>query len=185
MKTVMNRPLLNPQISAEDFLAYYWLKEELAAFCRALGISTAGSKQELTQRICDYLSQVPVQPSARRPKKAPGKMPVTFTRETVIGPGFRCSQALRAFFETEIGPAFHFNGVMRDFIQNGQGKTLQQAIDRWRQQTLEPRSEKAIEPQFEYNRHVRQFFAANPGKTLRDAIASWEAKKARRKTETR
>ena len=58
-------------------------------------------------------------------------MPTTFTPETVIGEGWRCSQALRAFFELEIGPRFHFNQVMRDFIKHGSGKTLADAISAW------------------------------------------------------
>jgi len=111
-------------------------------------------------------------------------MPDLFTRQTVIGPGWRCSQSLRAFFEREVGPQFHFNGVMRDFIKrDGAGKTLQDAIDVWRQEKRKPHVETEIAPQFEYNRHIREFFKENPGKTLQDAIAAWNEKKAKRKDE--
>ena len=42
------RPDLTRQLSAQDFRDYYWLKEELLAFCRAQGLSTLGSKAALT-----------------------------------------------------------------------------------------------------------------------------------------
>ncbi len=177
-----NRPVLNEQISAADFRAFYWLKSELTAFCQRYGLPAAGSKAALAERIVVFLSTGEMRrPRAERRARA-AKMPERFGRDTVIGSNWRCSQALRAFFVAEIGPQFHFNGVMRDFIKrDGVGKTLQDAIDAWQQAKRQPRAETEIAPQFEYNRHVREFFKENPGKTLQDAIAAWNDKKAKRK----
>lgn len=181
----MDRPELAPQTSVADFKSFYWLKNELAAFCREHGLSTAGSKRELSARIEAFLATGEIQPASREAKRrsAARRMPDTLSRDTVIGPGFRCSQPLRAFFVTEIGPQFHFNGVMREFIKNGAGKTLQDAIDAWHADRRAPQAKTEIEPQFEYNRHIREFFKANPGKTLQDAILAWNEKKARRTSE--
>lgn len=175
----MSRPPLTPQISVSNFQACYWLKEELVAFCRAVGLSTAGTKQELAARICDYLQQKPITPASRAPKPR-GKMPTPLTRATVIDATFRCSQELRRFFEAEIGPNFHFDAFMRDLVKNGQGKTLEQAINAWHAHQQTPKTETEIEAQFEYNRHISQFFKDNPGKTFQDAVAAWKAKKALR-----
>ena len=49
-----DRPPLHSNISAEDFQAFYWLKEELMGFCRGYGLPTSGSKQVLTKRIVSF-----------------------------------------------------------------------------------------------------------------------------------
>src|SRR5438128_5629029 len=93
------RPTLTTQTSPRDFRAFYWLKEELIAFCRAHGLRTTGSKQQLNARIEHFLStgsaqlDEPLLP--RQPRHA---MPTAFAPETVIGQGWRCSEPLRAFF---------------------------------------------------------------------------------------
>lgn len=38
------RPDLNVNISCEDFLSFYYLKEELKNFCKELGLHATGSK---------------------------------------------------------------------------------------------------------------------------------------------
>lgn len=177
----MDRPELNRDISETDFRTFYWLKRELIDFCRRHGLPTSGSKFDLTDRIATFLSTGNVPQKNTKQARVSDNMPEQFTRDTVIGPNWRCSQHLRAFFVQEIGPRFHFNGVMREFIKQGQGKTLQEAIDVWYQEKENPRPEKEIAPQFEYNRHIREFFKKHPGKTLQDAIAAWKIKKAKRR----
>ena len=178
----MTRPELNRQISPQDFLSFYWLKEELIIFLRAQGLSATGSKAELTNRISRFLETGTVENNAPRKSAKRTDMPTTLTRQSVIGPGWRCSQELRAFFEWEIGPHFHFDGVMRDFIHNGVGNTLQEAIETWEAAQHDPRPEKPIAPQFEYNRHVREYFKAHPGAPLAEAIQDWKNKKQDRRS---
>jgi len=171
----MTRPVLAAQLSAETFLRWYWLKDELTTFCRNCGLSSSGSKQTLTERIAHYLATgVKTSPD---PKTAPkGQMPQTFTRATVIGPGWTCSQALRAFFEQELGRTFHFDATLRDFIHHGQGQTLGVAILAWQAAQNHP-VEKEIAPQFEYNRHIRNYLNAHPGAGLKAAIRAWNERK--------
>ncbi|MBI5566544.1 MAG: cytoplasmic protein [Chloroflexi bacterium] len=179
----MTRPLLTPQLTADDFRSFYWLKAELLVFCREHGLSTSGSKADLTERIALFLDtrQRPVRvPTTRRTSGDP--LPQTLTRDTAIGLNWRCSERLRAFFLQEIGPYFHFNGVMRDFIRQGTGQTLGAAIEAWQADRAAPRVETDIAPQFEYNRHMRDFFKAHPDRTRQDAIAAWQANRARRKS---
>ncbi len=176
----MERPELNLTISAIDFLDFYWLKNELTGFCRENELSTSGSKQEITARITHFLETGErLKPKPKR--KSNGKMPETFTRDTVIGEGWRNSQGLRSFFEAEIGNGFHFNVFLRDFITNsGVGKTLGNAIDGWHESKSRPKGSSEIGEQFEYNRHMRAFYDANPGATRADAIAAWKAKRSGR-----
>jgi hypothetical protein len=173
----MPRPALTPSISLDDFRGYYWLKEELAEACRSWHLPSGGSKADLSRRIEAYLNKDSLPPAA--PRKKAAAMPKSFTRQTVIGTNWRCSQELRFFFEREIGSQFHFNAIMRDVIQNGAGKTLQEAIDLWHANPAPPAGKTNIASQFEYNRHIRDFFKQHPGASLPEAIAAWNQIKSR------
>ncbi|HEX7556732.1 MAG TPA: DUF6434 domain-containing protein, partial [Leptolinea sp.] len=130
----MTHPLLTVDIPLGDFDNYYWLKNELATFCRENHLSTSGSKQALIERIHSFLK------TGRIPDKVKGgsnrsqpqiAMLSIFSRQSIIGPGWRCGQELRSFFEKELGRSFHFDSVMRDFIHYRVGKTLDEAIQAW------------------------------------------------------
>lgn len=49
------RPDLHAGMKIETFSEYYYLKEELQAFCQAHGLAKSGSKAELNQRIANFL----------------------------------------------------------------------------------------------------------------------------------
>ena len=172
----MNRPELSRSLLPIEFSRWYWLKTELAEFCRANLISAAGSKQELTRRI-DSLLKGQLPPATVASKKRYGAMPKQCELSSVIGTGWRCSQELRAFFESQVGESFHFNQAVRDFISNRAGSSLEQAIEHYRKSLKEPR--KPISEQFEYNRHIRDYHDSNPGASRAEAIAAWWAKRAR------
>lgn len=62
------RPELTGELDGAAFRSYYYLKEELTAFCRANGLPASGGKQELTGRIAHYLDTgeiLPAGPAAR------------------------------------------------------------------------------------------------------------------------
>ena len=179
----MARPKLDQHLTPDDFVSFYWLKEELIDYLREKNLSATGSKLDLTLRINQFLANGKTksltvenkisQELTRRTERMPVKLP----RQSMIGSGWRCSQELRAFFEQEIGTHFHFKGYMRDFIHNGVGKTLQEAIDLWEEERHKPIQEKPIALQFEYNRHIREYFKTHPGAKLQDAIQDWKSKK--------
>jgi hypothetical protein len=137
----MRRPALTSRTALSDFKSFYWLKEELIAFCRQSGLPTAGSKTDLSARIERFLAtgHISTLPSNTGHRTASAKLPDSLGRETLIGPNWTCSEPLRAFFIKEIGPQFHFNGVMRAFIKQGAGKTLQEAIDAWQADRATPK----------------------------------------------
>ena len=62
-----SRPELTRGLDSQTFREYYYLKEELADFCRANHLPASGSKQELTERIACFLDTGRVQqPAAKR-----------------------------------------------------------------------------------------------------------------------
>jgi hypothetical protein len=96
---------------AQDFAAFYWLKEELVAFFRVQGLAATGSKPELTARIYQFLETGKTSPAVSQPPAARTDMPRTFIRASVAGSGWRCSQELRAFLHKK-GPAHKVSGLL-------------------------------------------------------------------------
>ncbi len=169
----MNRPLLTPNLAAETFSAWYWLKKELQDFCSSQNWPTGGSKQELTARVLAGLSGQPLPNMAS--KAAMVAIPANLTPQTVIGPGWRLNVALRGFFVAHTSPAFRFNQALRDLFKNPEGRTLAQALVVY-QKSLE-QGPAPIQPQFQFNQHIRDYFAQHPGATRAKALQAWQAKR--------
>lgn len=78
------RPKLNKKPDAITFRSFYYLKQELADFCKEIGLPTSGSKAELTDRIAYYLDTGNVlKPTAERKTAV---TIATLTEDTVIEP---------------------------------------------------------------------------------------------------
>ena len=172
----MQRPILSTSLSEAEFERWYWLKAELQAFCRAQGVSAAGPKLELSARIAALLSSRPHHPPRPKPSRS-AAMPSSFTPETVIGHGWRCSQDLRRFFESHFGKSFAFNEPLRNFVKVGVGQTLAEALALYEQSLVAgPRQ---IAPQFEYNNHMRDYRSTHPSSTHADAVSAWWARRGK------
>ena len=170
------RPELNIELDAATFRSFYYLKQELADFCRENRLPTSGSKAELTDRIAFFLDTGSVlKPTAKR------KTAInigTLTEDTVIEPNIVCSEKHRMFFCEKIGKGFSFNVPFQKWLKTNAGKTYGDAIrayDRILEEKKQTKTE--IGGQFEYNTYIRDFFADNPGKSLHDAILCWNYKK--------
>ena len=173
---ISERPKLNKELDAATFRSFYYLKQELADFCKENGLPTSGSKAELTDRIAYFLDTGNVlKPSAKR------KTAVnigTLTEDTVIESNIVCSEKHRAFFSEKIGKSFSFNVPFQKWLKANAGKTYSDAIRAYYRILEEKKLTKTeIGGQFEYNTYIRDFFADNPGKSLHDAIVCWNYKK--------
>lgn len=162
-------------MEADEFRRWYYLKAELTAFARELGLAIGGSKEAVAARIESTLrgdepspddTVLTVRGSGRQLER-----PVS--RATVIPPGQRASQVLREFFTVEVGPSFRFDAAMRDVVANGAGKTLGDAVDHW--WASRDRVKAPIGPQFELNRFTREWWRAHPGATRGELRAAWLA----------
>ena len=170
------RPELNKKLDAATFRSFYYLKQELADFCKENGLPTSGSKIELTDRIAYFLDTGSVlKPTAER------KTAVsigTLTEDTVMEPNIVCSEKHRAFFSEKIGKSFSFNVLFQKWLKANAGKTYGEAIRAYYRILEEKKQRKTeIGRQFEYNTYIRDFFADNPRKSLHDAIVCWNYKK--------
>lgn len=171
------RPDLNKETDTAAFRSYYYLKQELAGFCRENGLPTSGSKAELTDRIAYFLDTGNVLRSSAERKTAVNIG--TLTEDTVIEPNIVCSEKHRAFFREKIGKGFSFHVPFQKWLKANAGKTYGDAIRAYYQIQEEKKQTKTeIDGQFEYNTYIRDFFADNPGKSLHDAIVCWNYKKS-------
>ena len=172
-----NKPVLERNMDSCIFRSYYYLKEELAAFCRKEGLQTTGSKTELTERIATYLETGKKTRISYKSHKQPSPI-IHITKETEIERDFVCSEKHRSFFKQIIGKSFSFNVAFQKWLKSNAGKTYQDAIEAYHQILEKKKKGKTtIGQQFEYNTYIRDFFADNPDKSLQDAIKCWRYKK--------
>ena len=180
----MNRPILNTDISFDNFKNYYWLKEELISLCKKVGIDHVGGKIEISKRIESFLlTGVVINKTKRESNNKHSNFDWNteyLSLSTIITDNYRNTQNVRQFFTEQIGKRFSFNVQFMDWMKKNQGKTLQDAIIVWKkiqtEKTVKP-NEIEIAPQFEYNRYIRAFLTDNPDKTIKDAIKCWKLKR--------
>ncbi len=175
------RPELHRGLDSAAFREYYYLKEELVAFCRENGLPVSGGKMELTERIAHFLDTGEVLQGSAKPAPRKAAADAVLTRSSIIEAHFVCSEKHRAFFKAEIGAGLSFLVPFQKWMKANAGKTYGDAIEAYHQIVEEKKHGKStIDKQFEYNTYIRDFFEDNPGRTLDDAIRCWKYKKRRK-----
>lgn len=97
-----NRPDFNKMKSYEDFIKYYWYREELSLICKQLGLDYSGTKKELNNSIKEYFSgNLITKKNLYNSKKS-------VTREVTLNSpllecGFSFNAYFREFFAKQIG----------------------------------------------------------------------------------
>ncbi|GAC80122.1 hypothetical protein SAMN04488550_1749 [Gordonia malaquae] len=177
----MTRPDLSPALTGTELRRWYWLKDELADFARALGVRTTGGKQVLTARIAAHLDGIDFSEPAAARRASGRQLSGLLTAETTIPPGQRCSQHVRAWLSDQVGAAFRFDEPMRAFFASADGSTtLADAVAHWHAtRDLGPRE---IGEQFEYNRFTRAWHEANPDGDRTALLAAWHEHRRRPRT---
>lgn len=167
------RPELSSELGEEEFLRWYWLKDELVDFARGVGARTTGNKDLLTSRIAATLGGRSFQEPAPTGKGRGHQLQGELSHETIIPAGQRCSQLIRAWMTSQVGSTFHFDVAMREFFFNSDGtRTMREAVEHWyltRGDTI-----KSIDAQFEYNRFTRSWYQAHSHGTREALLAAWE-----------
>ena len=171
------RPEISTKLDSGNFRRFYYLKEELVAFCRACGLPSGGGKIEIADRIAHYLDSGEI--TAANPAKKAKVRFEAISENSEIEPNFVCSEKHRAFFIEKLGVKFSFNVAFQKWLKSNAGKTYAQAVEAYYQILEKNRHEKTtIDRQFEYNTYIRDFFADNKGQSLEDAIMCWKHKKS-------
>lgn len=174
---MMERPELSRHLDSKTFREFYYLKEELVAFCRENGLSRSGGKIEITDRIAHFLDTGDILPPSAPKRKAPEASVIHEGAE--IGADFVCSERHRAFFKERIGKGFSFSVPFQTWLKNNPGKTYGEAVEAYHKLLADKKKGAAsIDKQFEYNTYIRDFFAGNEGRSLEEAVKCWKYKKA-------
>ena len=177
------RPILDTNLTADEFQKHYWLREELEAFCKEHGINYSGGKIDLADRVIHYLKTG----SAKFPRKY-SKTPVSkfdwatekLTPDTIITDSYKNSENVRAFFKRQIGEHYKFNTEFMNWMKSNAGRRLSDAAEAWEQirvRQKDPLYKSEIAPQFEYNKYIRELLKDNPGLTVKEAIICWKEKR--------
>lgn len=168
----MSRPEPTADLSGTEFQRWYWRKDELVDFARTLGVRTSGGKQVLTARIAATLDDAPFsEPPATR-RSGAAQLTGPLDGSTIIPPGQRCSQHVRAWLTAQVGPAFRFDEPMRAFFAAADGSTtLADALAEWN--ATRDDGPREIGEQFEYNRFTRAWYDAHPNGNRSSLIAAW------------
>lgn len=170
--------------NTDDLLNYYWLKSELADFCRKNRLSTHGIKAELIERIQSFLKNGTVDKVKLSKSTLPRDSDNKITRSTPVI-NYNNDAATREFFTEQIGKQFKFNAYLRQFTNTKlikPGMTYGDLIDGWiayEKDKKTPGHKKEIDKQFEYNQFIRDYFAQHKGHPLSKAIAAWKFVKTR------
>lgn len=174
------RPELNRELNPEEFLNFYWLKQELFDFCKSCDIPASGSKKELTERIYHFLKSGAIISPIKRgaTKRAAQDSPLTL--ESTIPEGYKNDERHRAFFKSVIGEQFKFNVPFMNWMKSNHGKSYAEAVAEWKRIARDKKSGKKseISAQFEYNQYTRDFFEANPGRSRAETVKCWNYKKS-------
>lgn len=171
------RPILDMNLDSKTFKEFYYLKEELVNFCKNNNLQATGSKEELTDRIIEFLETG--KKTFKTHNKVKTNTPDIITLDTKIESNFVCSEKHRKFYKEQIGNNFSFNVLFQKWLKNNTGKTYQESIEAYYQILEDKKKNKStIDKQFEYNTYIRDFFECNKDKSLDDAIKCWKYKKS-------
>ncbi len=172
----MTRPELSEEINADTFDSYYWYRRELAKFAKALGLSSAGGKFDIHDRISHYLRTGEVLKPARH-KATSG---FNWSKEkldntTVITDSYKNNENVRRFFVAAIGESFSFNIDLMNFMKDNIGATLADAVKFYRQREAALKSgyTQPIEAHNQFNLYTREFLADNPRLTGEHVRLCW------------
>ena len=157
----------------------YWLKLQLIDFCKKNGLSAAGSKKDLEQRIELFLSSGSKAKPDSNKRTGLRDSCQTLTHDTLVV-NYKNDAATRRFFIEQIGQHFRFDAYLRQFTNQKnitKNLTYGDLVDGWLKEESrrkDPDHQSCIGEQFEYNQFIRDYFANEKGKTRSDAINAWE-----------
>jgi Domain of unknown function (DUF6434)/SAP domain-containing new25 len=181
----LKRPNILKVSSSKEFTKWYWLKEELIAYCQKKGIKTTGGKFEIADRIVHFLDTSQI---AKSTAKANKKISSNFDwhkeplgLETIITDSYKNTQNMRRFMVSQVGAKFRFSIALMDWMKANVGKTLKSAVAEYQRLETQKKDKSfktEILPHNQYNRYLRDFFADNSDQTMADARRCWQLKRA-------
>ena len=179
-----HRPAIEEIHSGAELRRWYWLKEELVAHARAVGVKSTGGKFTILARLAHFLDTgetVSPRGDATKPTSKFDWHREPLTEKTVITDSYKNTQNVRRFFRRHADPGFKFNIAFMKWMKGNSGKTLGDAIAEYQRQRAEakrPGFKSKIAPHNQFNQYTRDFLADNPDLGIAEARKYWARKKA-------
>ena len=181
-ETKQQRPLLSDISSAEVFLNWYWLKEEMVEFCKQNQLPISGRKFEVRDRIVAYFNGESVSTTPKVKKKSTFNWAQeTLTLQTKITDNITFGKNLRGFMAQAIGPQFVCHSDFMDWVKSNVGASLSEAVKAWialENRKLDKSFKRTIAPQNMLAQYARDFFQDNPSLTHKAMMHCWKNKKS-------
>jgi hypothetical protein len=181
----MIRPNISDIETGHELKRWYWLKEELVAYCKQMQISYSGAKFDILERIAVALDSRGDRPEAATKKLKPTSKfhwsKATLSLDTIITDSYTNGPNTRSFFKQHCGDKFHFSIPFMNFMKNNCGKTLQDAVTEWHrlnQQSKDANFKSEIPAGNQYNKYIRDFFLDNPDLSIEQARHFWKLKRS-------
>lgn len=106
----------NRKMSIKEFKEKYWYKTDLQQICQKIGLPTYGTKYELSEYICRFLSGEDIskiKPYRKRRRKMKLSSSEITPNTKILASGFSLNQKARGFFSKYYGvEKFSFNKAM-------------------------------------------------------------------------
>ena len=168
MKTILSK-----ELSSEEFIEHYYLKNELIDFCKEEGLDTSGNKSDLIIRIVNYLNTTNKLNNTRINNKS---SVLQDTSRKSIEKNENNTEEVDEFFEDKIDldsykklnnpKKFQYN-IFKGIIHVYHG--IKDMLKNTRT---------ALGKQHQYDSYIRAFFLSNPDKTFENAVQCWKYKKS-------
>lgn len=158
----------------KELRPWYWTKAELREAAKFHGVSPAGAKFDVLDRICDKLEGRPLKPHKISFKSKFNWSSERITSTTVITDSYKSSAKVREFMQSKV-PGFKFNITFLKWVKANQGKTMADAVEYYKyiKKSEESGRRAAIEPHNQFNKYLRDFFKDNPSLTQKEAKQCW------------
>ena len=180
MTPTEERPAIETITSGNELRRWYWLKSDLVALARRLGLKTTGGKFEILDRIATFLDtgKAPVERRAKSESRFDWHG-ADLEDRTVITDSYKNTQNVRRYFKSKLGAGFKFNIEFMAWLRANAGKTLADACAEYRaMKTREaaPGFKSNIAHHNQFNQYTRDFLADNPGMGMEDVRRFWALK---------
>lgn len=175
-------PLLSKTLPAKVFRQHYYDKKELMDFCRSIGISTSGLKEDLNKRIELYLQteKITVIETIKKSTKSDSQAGLTLDKFVV---NYKSDLATRRFFERHIPQFTGFSALVQKQIRQrlAQGDTFTYGdVIEMHKEFLQNKKEmknsneehKVAHDSCQYNQFFIDF-SRDSGHKLHSAIEAW------------
>ncbi|MEM1365549.1 MAG: DUF6434 domain-containing protein [Pseudomonadota bacterium] len=179
------RPDIQSITTGRELKRWYWLKAELEAQAKVVGLSYAGRKFDILDRLAHFLDTGEklgaAQQKGRAAKSSFDWHSEPLSTDTVITDSYKNSQNVRRFFKSEVGDGFKFNIEFMAWMKANVGRTLAEACEEYlamRERENAPGFKSKIARDNQFNQYTRDFLADHPQRSMADVRKYWKLKRA-------